>query len=342
MMMSSTSLLFFIIGLGLCQCQYDDYDYPGGDPGSGDYGSVTTAAPATTKKPSVTTKAPTTTSGKTVVFPKLKSPIAGYKFTKVFGVAVFVHNSVSDAKLQHAASIMAEWLDNDEDGCVDTPVILKHLLRKDKPAFAVVRKNKSPDNWAVPFNNKKFECSAPQKEAETRPECTGVKGTNDCVDATLEEVWHIIQGQGYAPAFKKYFWMGDPGLDMATKFKNVNSTLATLTDAARGQIPRVPSVPKGGKFPATAYYTYDDKTCEFTCNAIEYWWWSTASITGLLNNRSSVKREFKYYLPEVFKAKDPKMYALITDTTKGYRLPTRPPNGKYTGKKTCASGANVI
>ena len=135
-----------------------------------------------------------------------------------------------------------------------------------------------------------------------------------------------------------------------------------------------------------AYYTYDDKTCEFTCNAIEYWWWSTASITGLLNNRfiqisswsqitfnfrSSVKREFKYYLPEVFKAKDPKMYALITvqhlyiyisikkdqepkeprnilqwtssqDTTKGYRLPTRPPNGKYTGKKTCASAANVI
>ena len=124
-------------------------------------------------------------------------------------------------------------------------------LKKDKPAFAVVRKNKSPDNWAVPFNNKKFECSAPQKDFETRPECTGVKGTNDCVDATLEEVWHIIQGQGYAPAFKKYFWMGDPGLDMATKFKNVNSTLATLTDAARGQIPRVPSVPKGGKFPAT-------------------------------------------------------------------------------------------
>ena len=28
--------------------------------------------------------------------------------------------------------------------------------------------------------------------------------------------------------------------------------------------------------------------------------------------RSEVKNEFKYYLPEVFKAKDPKMYALIT------------------------------
>ena len=82
----------------------------------------------TTKKPTVTTKAPT--SGKTVVFPKLTSPIAGYKYTKVFGVPVFAHTSVSDAKFQHVASIMAEWLDNDEDGCVDTPVILKHLVAR--------------------------------------------------------------------------------------------------------------------------------------------------------------------------------------------------------------------
>ena len=61
-----------------------------------------------------------------------------------------------------------------------------------------------------------------------------------------------------------------------------------------------------------AYYTYNDKTCKFPCQAIEYWWWSTAAYTGLLKNRSEVKKEFKYYLLEDFKAKDPKMYALIT------------------------------
>ena len=61
-----------------------------------------------------------------------------------------------------------------------------------------------------------------------------------------------------------------------------------------------------------AYYTYDDKSCKFSCQAIEYWWWSTAAYTGLIKNRSAVKKEFKYYLPEEFKAKDPKMYALIT------------------------------
>merc|ERR1719447_1605706 len=173
MMMSSTSLLFFIIGLGLCQ--YDDYDYPGGDPGSGNYGTVTTAAPTTTKKPSVTTKAPTTTSSKTIVFPKLKSPIAGYKYTKVFGVSVFAHTSVSDAKFQHVASIMAEWLDNDEDGCVDTPVILKYLADKNDPSYAVVKSNNAKDDWMVPFMKKNFVCSAPQEEWETVPKCTGLK-----------------------------------------------------------------------------------------------------------------------------------------------------------------------
>merc|ERR1712013_81493 len=259
-------LLLFALFCGLCHSQYDDYgpppDNPGGEsgPGSGDVfgsgdsssasgsGSLTTKAPSTTtKKPTGTTKAPTTLkpSSKTVVFPKLKSPIANYKFTKVFGVMAFAHKSVAEAKFQHLA-------------------------------------------------------------------------------------------------FPKYFKMGSPSIDLKTKYKNIKSTLATLTDAARGGIPRVPSVPKGGKFPAKAYYTYRTASCQFDCNANEYWWWSTAAMTGLLKNRSEVKNEFKYYLPEVFKAKDPKMYALITDTTKGYKLPTRPQNGKYTGKRTCVSGPNVI
>ena len=50
-----------------------------------------------------------------------------------------------------------------------------------------------------------------------------------------------------------------------------------------------------------AYYTDYDKTCKFDCQAMEYWWWSTAAFTGLIKNRSDVKKEFKY-LPEDFKA----------------------------------------
>ena len=115
---------------------------------------------------------------------------------------------------------------------------------------SVVKSNKADNaTWSVPFEKKNLVCHAPQAENETLPNCTGLKGTNACSDATLEEVLHIIHSQGYAPAFKKQFWMGTRD-DLATKYKNVNSTLVTLLDAARGGIPRVPAVPKGAKFPA--------------------------------------------------------------------------------------------
>merc|ERR1711971_1319979 len=110
-----------------------------------------------------------------------------------------------------------------------TPVILKYLVDKEAPAYVVIKKNKEKSDWYIPFMKKGLQCSAPQEEWETVPKCTGLKGTNQCSDATLEEVWHVIQGQGYAPAFKKYFWMGGFD-DLKTKFKKVNSTLAALLD----------------------------------------------------------------------------------------------------------------
>ena len=38
-------------------------------------------------------------------------------------------------------------------------------------------------------------------------------------------------------------------------------------------------------FDPQAYYTYRTASCQFDCNANEYWWWSTAAMTGLLKNR---------------------------------------------------------
>ena len=100
-------MLLITLAFGSCLSQYDDY---GSDYGEGGWGSGGDSGSDTTTTPMATTKAPTTSkpSGKTVVFPKLTSPVAGYKYTKVFGVPVFAHSSVSDVKFQHIASIMAE------------------------------------------------------------------------------------------------------------------------------------------------------------------------------------------------------------------------------------------
>ena len=48
--------------------------------------------------------------------------------------------------------------------------------------------------------------------------------------------------------------------------------------------------------------------------------------------RSEVKSEFKYYLPEVFKAKDPSMFALITVSIKFQGVANSGPSG-YSKRK---------
>ena len=50
----------------------------------------------------------------------------------VFGIPIFAikewKNSSNIAKMYHVASIMAELIDNDNDGCADAPAALKKLL----------------------------------------------------------------------------------------------------------------------------------------------------------------------------------------------------------------------
>ena len=55
-----------------------------------------------------------------------KSPVTSHssRFTTVFGVGIFAETSISVAKFQHMASVFAEWMDNDGDGCVDNPLVL--------------------------------------------------------------------------------------------------------------------------------------------------------------------------------------------------------------------------
>ena len=59
------------------------------------------------------------------------SPVSSLpKFTTVFGVPVFAASSTTTSQFQHAASVLAEWLDNDGDGCVDNPSVLAKLTER--------------------------------------------------------------------------------------------------------------------------------------------------------------------------------------------------------------------
>ena len=50
------------------------------------------------------------------------------KYVEVFGLRVLATSSVSDAKVLHTASVLAEYLDNDENGLIDQAEVLTSLV----------------------------------------------------------------------------------------------------------------------------------------------------------------------------------------------------------------------
>ena len=48
----------------------------------------------------------------------------------VFGIDIYAVPQVTDANLLHAANVMAQYLDNDEDGTIDNQLVVDKMLEK--------------------------------------------------------------------------------------------------------------------------------------------------------------------------------------------------------------------
>jgi hypothetical protein len=64
--------------------------------------------------------------------PSAKNPLVQYfpKSISVFGTLIVGTAKTSDAAMLHAANVMAEYLDNNEDGIADNPAVVDHLKTK--------------------------------------------------------------------------------------------------------------------------------------------------------------------------------------------------------------------
>src|SRR6056300_385262 len=60
------------------------------------------------------------------------------KSVEVFGLRVLATDSVPDAKVLHTANVLAEYLDNDENGTVDQPEVLSKLLGNSNSEIATM------------------------------------------------------------------------------------------------------------------------------------------------------------------------------------------------------------
>jgi len=259
-------------------------------------------------------------AGTKVTWPMKKSPFSPLpKYTTVFGVPVFADKKTSIAKFQHVASVLASWLDNDQDGCADNPLVIKKLTEaKPRPAVQINELN-SKDSEA--FDNLGFTCNAPLGANEIELNCVGPRATDKCSDTTLEETLHMVTAHGFERAWPE-------------AFSPHGSKLTAAMDVARGG--KFEDSPV--KYPSTAWFTYYG--CTYTCQVTEYIYWGVSAWVGALVGRGKgIKEEWKFNTRAKLEAGDVLLTAIIKNTT-AYKLPTISPTGRYTGPPTCATGVN--
>lgn len=223
----------------------------------------------------------------------------------VFGIDIYAVAAVDDAKLLHAANVMAQYLDNNEDGVIDDQLVIDNMLAN--KAFMVMWNSES-DLGAPPSGRSGQDLG----NAETNPSYVS-SGLSGRFDASLEEVLHIINNAGHSNAYPDAFG------------QNQGSALANAMDIARGgQFLNIPN-----SYPSNAWYTYTDSTCDYaSCQTIEYLYWALTSMLGAHETRlDEIGQEWRLNTRELVESGDPAIFELLTNPT--YKMPTVLPDGTY-------------
>ena len=217
----------------------------------------------------------------------------------VFGIPIYAFYNVEDSKLLHAANIMAQYLDNDENGTVDNSLLLSTLLNNEAALFI----------WKT---ESQITLNAQDLGADESIPLWHTNGQIGQFDAALEEVWHVITYSGYSDAYPEIFG------------ENPGTSLTNAMDIARGG--NFTSIPQN--YPNGAWYTYDDQTCDYRCMATEYFYWGMTSILGAQENRlNEISQEWDLNTRSLVENTDTAIYSLLNNPV--YNFPTVLPDGSY-------------
>ena len=245
------------------------------------------------------------------------------KYVNVFGVHIFASQTTPKDKLSHAAGVLAQYLDNDEDGVPDNTLVLSQLVSRNVFIIMPGTEAEMERMEMEPVEEAGYRFGQGLYGEETKPDFL-VDGKINApdghyYDGALEEILHPITQHGYANAYPEVF--GEVR----------GSTLAKCMDAARGGY--FERVPKGGPksgYPAEAWYHYTDETCDYGCMITEYIYWALTSILGTQDfpgRHEALEVEWELNTKERVRTGDPKVYELLTDPQ--YKFPTKAPDGNY-------------
>ena len=249
------------------------------------------------------------------------------KSVEVFGLRVLATSSVPDAKVLHTANVLAEYLDNDENGSVDQPEVLAKLLGNSNSEIATMvlfASENEQESYGDDFETLMRVLERTQNLFADEIFENGSQG--DDRDATLEEVLHLVTDLGWDEAFPEV-WGERKG-----------STLADAMDLARGGYYQ--EVPL--QYPDGAWFTYYDDTSDYATQITEYLYWATTTYlggqdwTGRIH--SNYTNEWQPYTRAMLEQTDPAVVSLLTSAN--YNFPTKNlPDGNYSVSSSAASSS---
>ena len=237
------------------------------------------------------------------------------KFIEVFGVYVVGTNKAPMDKVRHTAGVLAQYLDNNEDGQPDDPKITSYLSKHNYivPVWSSSDRDKFWKNASGSKCEDNIGMAASMYYDEDQWAIGGIKKTGQW-DTNLEEVWHVVSA-GWYEVYPKYFG-------------NNGSMLQEAMNKARGGY--FENIPL--KYPKNAWYSYYDKTCGYQCQAHEYFYWILmANINALdksyTNKWMYIDDEWNILNKTQLKQKDVLAYELLNNYD--FALPTQIPDGQY-------------
>ena len=281
---------------------------------------------------------------------KLGSQVA--RIGQAFGMYVIAAKESPLEKVLHTANVLAQYLDNDEDGFADDPNVLWQLVENNyiMPVWPI---DGGADGLTVSEIRQK--CSNVNIGAYMFIEDINGNGGDSYVfggiandnsftnggdgewDANLEEIFHTVTW-GWYRAYPEYFangdwwpWTGIENKDLIGGKGELSSKLTTAMDAARGGwFEDTPD-----QYPDNAWYTYDDKSCGYGCQSMEYLYHLLMTNIGAYDpihtpHCEDLKREWRGgCTKEELEQKDILGFELINNY--GFNLPTNIPDGNYKG-----------
>jgi hypothetical protein len=219
--------------------------------------------------------------------------------------------------------VLAQYIDNDEDGIPDDPTVLAHLVNNNfvVPVWSTSDRTDFWEQARGTYCEENTGMAASMYYDEDKWAIGGINKAGTW-DTNLEEVWHVVSVGWYA-AYPEYFGDGTSDTNEVTPSK-----LTDAMDAARGgQFVATPTI-----YPKNAWYAYTDQSCRYGCQVHEYFYWILMSNLGALDPSITSKceqsaHEWNVCTRAQLEQTDVMAFNLLNDNS--FALPQNIPDGTY-------------